>query len=91
MLHGNTLWFATKILIVQSTEKRLICLKTQVFQTTKIKVLTSQATVARIQATALMLQTARIKVLTNQATVLMQTTKVLTALMQVTAVTANKY
>lgn len=80
MLHGNTLWQATKNLIVQSTEKRLICLKMQVMQTTRTTALTTQTTRA---ATAL---TARTEA-TTQATVakiltiaLMQTTKVLTAL-----------
>lgn len=89
MSHDNTLWFTTKILIVQSTEKRLICLKIQVFQTARIKTLTSQATV-------LTLQTARIKALTSQATVariqataLTKATTALTAL--TTAVAANKY
>lgn len=69
MLHGNI----TKNLIVQCTEKRLICLKT-----TRAIVLTLQT--VKTAATALTAPTRQATVARTQAKALMKVIRVLTAL-----------
>ena len=70
----NNLWVPHKILIVQSTEKRLLCLKIQLIQTTQ----TTLAITARTQAQIILTHLAATKALINQA-MLITVAEVLTA------------
>lgn len=74
---------------MQSTEKRLLCLKIQLTQTTQTALATTARTTARTQAQIILTQLAATKVLINQATLItvakmpitQVATKVLTAVL----------
>lgn len=81
MLHGNTLWLTTKILIVQSTEKRLICLKIQVIQVTRATPLLKIKAAIALIAKKIVARTEQVTVAKTQVTAPMKATKALIALM----------